>query len=384
MLLQPALAKKIIAEVKKMYDREVIIVNTDGSIIASTNDERIGGFHEGALICAKEKRNVIITKEDEKRLRGVKSGLNLPVFSGHHVTAVFGLTGEPEEIQPYGELLRKMTELFIKESRHLEQIQWQARTLESFMIDWLQLREWSPGFLEKAQLLGVDLTSQRRIILIQGEEEFTRHDIEQMTHLWKNDWPSDLFVRWGNERILINHEVSESDKKEQLLRHINSLCSFAESAGNGQHVSAGVGQAVISSRVIRSYEQAEKALSVSIKRRTAVCEEDLKLDMCLADIRPATRGEFSRRVLQKTVDNEELMKTMRTLFSRHLSLKQTAETLHIHINTLRYRLEKLENLTGCSFNRTEDIVTLYLALYFLDDHTNQINTEADFSDVSPY
>ena len=59
---------------------------------------------------------------------------------------VFGLTGDPDDILPFGELLRKMTELFIKETRHMEEAQWRARMLESFMVDWLQLKEWSPGF----------------------------------------------------------------------------------------------------------------------------------------------------------------------------------------------------------------------------------------------
>ncbi len=80
MQLQPELAKKLIAEVKHMYSREVIIADTKGMIIAGTNEARAGWFHEGALICAREKRNVIITKEDEKRLEGVKAGLNLPFF----------------------------------------------------------------------------------------------------------------------------------------------------------------------------------------------------------------------------------------------------------------------------------------------------------------
>ena len=93
-----------------------------GMIIAGTNEARAGWFHEGALICAREKRNVIITKEDEKRLEGVKAGLNLPVFSGHEVIGVFGLTGDPDDILPFGELLRKMTELFIKSVRLHETI----------------------------------------------------------------------------------------------------------------------------------------------------------------------------------------------------------------------------------------------------------------------
>ncbi len=54
MFLQPLLAKKIIAEVKKMYEREVIIVNTDGLIMAGTNDERVGQFHEERLSAQKK------------------------------------------------------------------------------------------------------------------------------------------------------------------------------------------------------------------------------------------------------------------------------------------------------------------------------------------
>ncbi|MER0466967.1 sugar diacid recognition domain-containing protein [Bacillus cabrialesii subsp. cabrialesii] len=367
MFLQPLLAKKIIAEVKTMYEREVIIVNTDGLIMASTNDERVGQFHEGALICANEKRNVIITKDDEKRLKGVRAGLNLPVFSDRDVIAVFGLTGEPAEIQPYGELLRKMTELFIKESWHLEQTQWRERMLESFMIDWLQLKEWSPGFLEKAQLLGIDLASPRQMILIQGYE-WSRYEIEQMTHIWKSAYPSDLFIRWGNERILINHEVPKHEQRDRLLRQILLICSFAHTA-NSRYAGAGAGRAVASSSLTDSYEQAEKALAVSLKRKTPIFEEDLKLDMCLEEISPQTRNEFPQRVFREALQHHELMNTIRTFFHLGLSMKQTAKDMHIHINTLRYRLSKAEQLTGLNFGRTEDIATMYVALYFLDQNT---------------
>lgn len=367
MFLQPLLAKKIIAEVKKMYQREVIIVNTDGLIMASTDDERVGQFHEGALICANEKRNVIITKEDEKRLKGVKAGLNLPVFSDRDVIAVFGLTGEPAEIRPYGELLRKMTELFIKESWHLEQSQWRERMLESFMIDWLQLKEWSPGFLEKAQLLGIDLSSRRRMILIQGYE-WSPHDIEQMTHIWKSAYPSDLFIRWGNERILINHEVPKHEHRDRLLQQLSHICSIAHTT-NSRLAAAGAGRAVAGSSLADSYEQAEKALAVSLKRKTPIFEEDLKLDMCLEEISQGTRNEFPQRVFREALEHQELMNTIRTFFHLDLSLKQTAADMHIHINTLRYRLSKAEQLTGLRFGRTEDIAAMYVALYFLDQNT---------------
>ncbi|MED5048926.1 sugar diacid recognition domain-containing protein [Bacillus siamensis] len=346
MQLQPELAKKLIAEVKHMYSREVIIADTKGMIIAGTNEARAGCFHEGALICAREKRNVIITKEDEKRLEGVKAGLNLPVFSGHEVIGVFGLTGNPDDILPFGELLRKMTELFIKETRHLEEVQWRERMVESFMVDWLQLKEWSPGFLEKAKLLAADLHSQRRIILIQGRYE--QYEAEELGRLWQSEYPEDLFVRWGNERILINHETN-SDSKEKLIKRINTVF--------GQPVTAGIGRIVPGERLTESYGQAEKALSAGAIDKQAVFEEDLKLDMCLADIAEHVLGR------------EELLDTLRAFFDRQLSLKRTANDMHIHINTLRYRLSKLESLTNMKLDRPKDITAFYLALLFLDQHT---------------
>lgn len=91
--------------------------------------------------------------------------------------------------------------------------------------------------------------------------------------------------------------------------------------------------------------------------------------MCLADITPRTRSEFSRRVLEHVLGREELLDTLRAFFDRQLSLKRTADDMHIHINTLRYRLSKLESLTNMKLDRPEDITAFYLALRFLDQHT---------------
>ncbi|MDG0963048.1 sugar diacid recognition domain-containing protein, partial [Bacillus paranthracis] len=71
-MLFPDLANKIVREVRRLIKENIIIINIQGVIIASTDIERIGQFHEGALRCAKQKKTVIITKEDERRLQGVK------------------------------------------------------------------------------------------------------------------------------------------------------------------------------------------------------------------------------------------------------------------------------------------------------------------------
>lgn len=63
-------------------------------------------------------------------------------------------------------------------------------------------------------------------------------------------------------------------------------------AANIQQLAAG--RAVASSSLTDSYEQAEKALAVSLKRKTPIFEEDLKLDMCLTEISPGAETNFRK------------------------------------------------------------------------------------------
>lgn len=79
-MLSPHLAKKIVSDVRCLIHENLIIVDTHGIIIASTDPTRIGQFHEGAFLVCQEKQKRIITKEDEGKLKGVKAGINLPVF----------------------------------------------------------------------------------------------------------------------------------------------------------------------------------------------------------------------------------------------------------------------------------------------------------------
>ena len=44
------------------------------------------------------------------------------------------------------------------------------------------------------------------------------------------------------------------------------------------------------------------------------------------------------------------------------SWTRTAEALHVHVNTVRYRIERVEELTGRDLGRLEDRVDVFLAL----------------------
>ncbi|OLB78008.1 MAG: hypothetical protein AUI14_14490 [Actinobacteria bacterium 13_2_20CM_2_71_6] len=62
------------------------------------------------------------------------------------------------------------------------------------------------------------------------------------------------------------------------------------------------------------------------------------------------------------VECEILLGTLRVWFAEHGATSAAAEKLHVHRNTVRYRLKRLEELTGRSLTRPTGLAELHLAL----------------------
>lgn len=87
-----------------------------------------------------------------------------------------------------------------------------------------------------------------------------------------------------------------------------------------------------------------------LKQKELYFNEDLRLEMCLQDISTGTRKEFLQRTIENLLSSNELMHTLHLFIDYNQSYKQTAEKLHIHINTLHYRLKKSRNIQDLTLN----------------------------------
>ena len=85
-----------------------------GIITASTNAERIGDFHESGYKTAESGVMGVVSTDDE--YRGTKKGINYPIIYDGNVMGVIGITGEPTEVERYGFLITKISEVFIREN----------------------------------------------------------------------------------------------------------------------------------------------------------------------------------------------------------------------------------------------------------------------------
>ncbi len=369
-MLLPDLAEKIIAEVRKFLHEDIIVADTCGVIIASTDTSRIGTFHEGALITIKTRDKLIITKEDQTRLKGVKAGINLPIFFKGETVGVIGITGIPEKVSPYGEIIRKLTELFISESYYADQLDWQARALEGFMFDWLQTKEWDPSFRERAHLLNINLSIDRQVSIAEFKQshQLMHRDLWNTILSWKEASRDDLIIRWGNDRIVLLAGASSTNNHYHLKEKAARFHRFLESLLLRQ-VYMGTGKPVSPSNMADAFRQAERALKIAKDRGKIIFDEDLTMEMIFDDLSHETKKDFINRTVSPIIHEEDLMLTIQELFKQNHSLKNTAEALHIHINTLHYRLKKIHDLSGLNTSNIEDLIKLYLAIRLLEEGT---------------
>lgn len=89
--------------------------------------------------------------------------------------------------------------------------------------------------------------------------------------------------------------------------------------------------------------------------------------LLLATVPDDVRRTYAQRVLGPVLDHDrrtsgDLIATLREFLACSGSWARTAEALHLHVNTVRYRIERVQELTGRDLSRLEDRVDVFLAL----------------------
>src|SRR5690606_18583446 len=90
-------------------------------------------------------------------------------------------------------------------------------------------------------------------------------------------------------------------------------------------------------------------------------------ELMLAAVPPELRRAYRGRVLGPLIDHDraprpDLGQTRATHLDCSGSGSRCAERMHLHVNTVRYRIERIEALTGRDLRRLDDQVDLLVAL----------------------
>jgi len=96
-------------------------------------------------------------------------------------------------------------------------------------------------------------------------------------------------------------------------------------------------------------------------------DEVASYELLLASVPASVLRSFRGRLLGPLLDyderhNAELLSTLREFLACSGSWNACAATMYVHVNTVRYRIRRIEELTGRNLSRLDDQVDFFLAL----------------------
>ena len=120
--------------------------------------------------------------------------------------------------------------------------------------------------------------------------------------------------------------------------------------------------------VSRSYKEAKMALEVGkifYSEKSVIAYSNLGIGRLIYQLPMPLCRMFIKEIFDgKNPDefDEETLLTVKKFFENSLNVSQTSRELYIHRNTLVYRLDKLNNMTGLDLREFEDAITFKIAL----------------------
>ncbi|MER3557076.1 MAG: hypothetical protein C4302_03820 [Thermus sp.] len=110
----------------------------------------------------------------------------------------------------------------------------------------------------------------------------------------------------------------------------------------------------------------EEALALAHHLPLAPGLYETRMTWALAIALEAPRGQARlQRILDPLHAFSDLVPTLEAYLASGGSLKQTADRLGVHPNTVLYRLHRVEELTGLNLSSTHDRLLLYMAIFLL-------------------
>ncbi|WP_445773138.1 sugar diacid recognition domain-containing protein [Shewanella sp.] len=369
------IAGKIVDRTMKIIGHNINVMNAQAVILGSGEKHRIGTIHEGALLAINQNRNVEINHTIAANLQGVKPGLNLPIHYQGKIVGAIGITGEPDTLSHYGELLKMTAEMIIEQANLQEQLQWQNRQKDEFISQLIHASDTElPSLKQWALQLGIDLSVPRVAIIIELNSNSTdcQHDnqaLKQVMHLLQHPLRDNLIAMTSLTQLVIlkpaladgqqfNPE-RESQHIDKLLKRLPANMQIKLHIALGHYFSGDLG-------ISYSYRTAKETLDIGKKyhpEKSKYVYQDYSLQVLLSGLRHHWRGHALTGPYQKLLEadnNQQLQKTLAAYLQHMGDLQACANSLFIHRNTLRYRLDKIQQITQINLHNFNGLLSLYL------------------------
>jgi carbohydrate diacid regulator len=347
-IFSTSLAQSIVDSVKNIVERDLNIIDQNGIIIASTDSSRIGTFHQAGyeVINSSESKSV----DSDALYSGTKKGINYPIRVNDRTIGVIGITGHPDEVEKYGFLITKITEIFIKEAQLEHQIKTKQQMIRNAITSLIYNDAGNKSNI--LQVLNIDSSQKYTVMMIRFPSSSVKTAENDIKSFFAEMSVTIYTYLYPNEFIAF---LNEMQYKAILINYTKFDTVF------GSSIKAGIGSLVSILSIHNSYQYAKTALDYAVKNHKSITfAEDLNIQILLESIDPTVKSDFKHKILSQLTPED--IQLLEVYFQHNFSLKETAEMLFLHKNTIQYRLSSIQKKTNLDARIFHDAVVLYLAI----------------------
>lgn len=318
----------------------------------------------------------------------------VPVLIRHEVVGYLSLVGSDGDFGYLERLILGQVApiLALEFARERERSEVESRYSAEALMDVLQGNYSQPEeMLARAHLLGYDLTVPQVVFILElsatepeystGSSQFQwiKRAREELQRAWPSCWiasESRRMISLLPLSTIENNGASERESENMLfprLERIHARIQQSNGSYSGALVySGGIGHiADVLQEIPQSYRQAQQALEIG---QRLFGEGKLHSFARLGIYRllfhlyeQEELSDFYSETLGPLLDadargNSALIETLEGFFRCNGNLSETARTMHLHRNSLLYRLGRIEELLGRSLEDPELRLSLQIAL----------------------
>ncbi|WP_432408121.1 PucR family transcriptional regulator [Wukongibacter sp. M2B1] len=325
--------KHLFSRFQNIIDDEISLMDDRGYVIDSSNPEKVGDYD---TVCSFiEIDNEILSMNDK---------LYYSIHTNYGNVLIISINGNRVE----NRRLLQLIALFLSENLN-------NMTKEDFFKGVIQKEFNHDEIRELSSKFDLEFDSMANAIVIRLSEEIIDEAYSVITSMY----PEEILIRL-NSNTLIFIEIINSDHDYEDLEQSIYDTIFSELL-----YEANIGVGVVAqnlSYLHESYEKAKLLIELGIRftdSKKIYYYNDLLLPILIDNIDESKLKEIldcTNSNVKSMLLDKELFLTSTKFLENNLNISDTARKLYVHRNTLIYRLNKIQNITGLDLRSLNDAI----------------------------
>lgn len=383
-------AQRTVKAVSGISPFPISLSDKRGYIIGDTNAERIGTLHTPSIEVIKENRTILFDNDKISSMTNVLPGVAVPLHLDSQTIGVLGIIGNPLEVKPYAELIKKYVEMIWQETIHTHIEDLEAKTLESFvqyiLLDGNRHKERVAHY---CKVLQIEEGIQRLCIVINiGDSllksiqmdkrqayslDYLKKEILACIRKTYNNDLHHICTFLNPEKIILLKPITNDTVFHQFMAEFKNksvLLIKRLHDYNIHTVSIAAGYKYDALHLLyQSYQEAE--VLVEFASRLSIepaiysyYDWNVLMQLIPYQLNSQIQSKLNGRVEPFFAHDDfmELSYNFIVYCDSNLNISRAAKSLFIHRNTLIYRLKKIESITMLDLGCFEQCMLLYIII----------------------